>query len=72
MQELLIREMGRRLAQARSVRGLTLEQVSVRSGLAVGYVSQLETGSKRNPTLGALVRLSGALGVSVSFLVGEG
>jgi len=63
--------MGERLAWARNQQGLILQQVSERSGLAIGYISQLEKGAKVNPTIDALARLGKALGVSVAFILGE-
>jgi len=50
---------------------MILQQVSEKSGLAVGYISQLEKGAKVNPTIDALGRLARALGVSVAFILGE-
>jgi transcriptional regulator with XRE-family HTH domain len=63
--------MGERLAWARNQQELILQQVSERSGLAIGYISQLEKGAKVNPTIDALARLGKALGVSVAFILGE-
>lgn len=63
--------MGERLAWARNQQELILQQVSERSGLAIGYISQLEKGAKVNPTIDALYRLGKALGVPVSFILGE-
>lgn len=63
--------MGDRLAWARNQRGLILQEVSNRSGLAIGYISQLEKGAKVNPTIDALKRLAVALGVSMAFVMGE-
>lgn len=63
--------MGERLAWARNQQGLILQQVSERSGLAIGYISQLEKGAKVNPTIDALNRLAKSLGVSVAFILGE-
>lgn len=63
--------MGERLAWARNQQGMILQQVSDKSGLAIGYISQLEKGAKANPTIDALNRLAKALGVSVAFILGE-
>ncbi|MDB4894131.1 MAG: transcriptional regulator [Firmicutes bacterium] len=63
--------LGERLAWARTQQGMTLEDVHARTGLAVGYICQLEGGSKVNPTLNALLALCKALCVPVSFLLGE-
>lgn len=64
-------DLGVRLAWARNQQGMILQQVSERSGLAIGYISQLEKGAKTNPTVSALERLAKALNVSVAFLLGE-
>ncbi len=63
--------MGERLAWARNQQALILQQVSERSGLAIGYISQLEKGAKKNPTIDAVARLAHALEVTVAFLMGE-
>ncbi|HEY3364382.1 MAG TPA: helix-turn-helix transcriptional regulator [Symbiobacteriaceae bacterium] len=63
--------MGERLAWARNQQGFILQQVSEKSGLAIGYISQLEKGAKVNPTIDALNRLAKALGVSLAFILGE-
>jgi transcriptional regulator with XRE-family HTH domain len=63
--------MGERLAWARNQQGLILQQVSDKSGLAIGYISQLEKGAKVNPTIDALARLSKALNVSLAYVLGE-
>lgn len=71
VQEVIGSSMGERLAWARNQQGLILQQVSERSGLAIGYISQLEKGAKVNPTIDALNRLAKSLGVSVAFILGE-
>jgi transcriptional regulator with XRE-family HTH domain len=63
--------MGERLAWARNQQGLTLHKVSDSSGLAIGYISQLEKGTKVNPTLSALQRLAKALCVTEEFILGK-
>jgi transcriptional regulator with XRE-family HTH domain len=71
VQEVQGSSMGERLAWARNQQSLILQQVSERSSLAIGYISQLEKGAKVNPTIDALNRLAKALGVSVAFILGE-
>ena len=61
---------GQRLRSARESRGLTLEQVSELAGLSKAHLSRLESG-ERQASIGALVDLSAALGVSISSLLGE-
>lgn len=64
-------ELALRLQWARVRRGLTLTDVSQRTGLATGYIAQLENGHKGNPTISVILDLSRALNVTVAFLVGE-
>lgn len=59
-----------RARAARLARGLTLSQVSARSGVSVGHLSRLEN-AERLPTVRVLMQLGQALGVSLSDLVGE-
>ena len=59
---------GRNFARLRRDRGLTQEQVEVRSGFSQQYLSSLERG-RRNPTVITLFELSQALGVSPVELV---
>jgi transcriptional regulator with XRE-family HTH domain len=55
----------------RAARGLTLDQLAKRAGLSTAHLSRIESGD-RQPSLGALISLSRALGVSVGALLGEG
>ena len=54
----------------RKSRGLTLQDVADRSGLAKSYVWEIERGVKTNPSISALVALTTALGCSLDDLVG--
>ena len=54
---------GRNFAHLRREKGLTQEDVEVRSGFSQQYLSSLECG-RRNPTVITLYELSQALGVS--------
>lgn len=47
---LVLRDYIRQLKEAREAAGLTLADVSSRSGLAVESLSRLETGAQTNPT----------------------
>ena len=59
---------GRETRRWRQSRGLTLAQVSERSGLNIGYLSQIENG-KAIPSLDALVAIAGAMDVPVAWLL---
>ena len=63
--------LGTRIRAHRTALGLTLAQVAERAGLSQQYVSNLERG-RRNPTLAALRSVAGALGQSVTDLLGNG
>ena len=59
---------GRETRRWRQARGLTLSQVGERSGLNIGYLSQIEN-DKAVPSLDALVAIAAALDVPVAWLV---
>ncbi len=59
----VLREYIRQLKEAREVAGLTLADVSARTGMAVEYLSRLETGAQTNPTWKTLGAYAKALGL---------
>jgi transcriptional regulator with XRE-family HTH domain len=54
----------------RNERGLTQEQVAEKAGVSKNYITILETGSRKSPSLPGLKRLAKALGVPVTELLG--
>lgn len=50
---------------------MTLRALEARSGISNAYLSQLETGKIKEPSLKKLRAIAAAYGVSVSTLVGE-
>jgi len=60
-------DVGREVRRWRQTRGLTLAQVGDRSGLNVGYLSQIENG-KAVPSLDALIAIAEAIEVPVAWL----
>jgi transcriptional regulator with XRE-family HTH domain len=62
---------GRQIRRWRTVRGRTLADVARRSGLNVGYLSQIEN-DKASPSLGCLASIGAALDVPPAwFLMGD-
>ena len=62
---------GAEIRRWRGQRGLTLAQVAVRSGLNIGYLSQIEN-DKASPSLESLAAIGDALDVPIAwFLLGE-
>jgi transcriptional regulator with XRE-family HTH domain len=62
---------GRQIRRWRTERGLTLARVAERSGLTVGYLSQVEN-DKASPSLAVLGQIADALDVSPAwFLMGD-
>jgi XRE family transcriptional regulator of biofilm formation len=53
----------------REENGLTQDTVARRSKVTKPYLSQLETGARKNPSLPVLKRLARALGVPVTALL---
>jgi transcriptional regulator with XRE-family HTH domain len=63
-------EICKRIKASRKAKGITLEQLAQQTGFTKGYLSKVEKSDTAPPvsTLGILAR---ALGVSISFLIGE-
>jgi transcriptional regulator with XRE-family HTH domain len=59
---------GREVRRWRSERGLTLAQVAGRSGLNIGYLSQIEN-DKASPSLDALAAIGAALDVPIAWFL---
>ncbi len=59
---------GARVRQLRTERGLTQTQLARRTGLNVGYLSQVET-DKASPSLETLAALADAFGVPLAWLL---
>ena len=60
---------GARIRALRHDRGLSLETVSARSGLSIGFVSQVERGLS-SPSLKVLTAIGDVLGVGLAGLFG--
>jgi transcriptional regulator with XRE-family HTH domain len=63
-------EVGRRVKLARFRRDMTLKEVAVRSGMSATHISEIERG-RTSPTIGALERISKALGERPAHFVEE-
>jgi transcriptional regulator with XRE-family HTH domain len=61
---------GREMRRWRLERGLTLSQVSARSGLNIGYLSTIEN-DKASPSLAALAAIAAVLEVPAAWLILE-
>ncbi|HWI63504.1 MAG TPA: XRE family transcriptional regulator [Symbiobacteriaceae bacterium] len=59
--------LGTRIRLTRTQKGITLQELSDRSGLSKGFICQLEN-DKASPSLQALEKLAGGLGVPIAFL----
>lgn len=64
------KRVGRMIQRLREEKGLSQRQLASRAGVTNGYISQLEAGDKKNPSLAVLQRLAKALGVPVTELLG--
>lgn len=54
-----------RMKQIRKERGITLTSVSEKTGISVGYLSHLENGTRKNPSIEIMDKIAKALGKSV-------
>jgi len=62
---------GQRVRRVREEKGLTVEDVSQRTGLDSGYLTQVETG-EASPPLGALIRIAKALDMKLGRFISSG
>jgi transcriptional regulator with XRE-family HTH domain len=60
--ERLVRDIGRRIAELRALRGWTQQEFAARLGISVRYLARLERGLQ-NFTVHRLVWLAGSLGI---------
>jgi transcriptional regulator with XRE-family HTH domain len=58
------------LKTLREAKGLTQDQLAKKAGVTEAYVSMLESGKRKAPSLPALQRLAKALGAPVAELLG--
>ena len=57
------------ILRLRAAKGLSQKALAARAKVTQGYIAQLETGTRKNPSLPALKRLAKALGVDVAELL---
>ena len=63
----VLRNLGRRVGELRSAKGLTQAQFAEALDVGIAYVGRVEQG-RQNATVASLVRIVGALGVEISAL----
>ena len=61
--------LGRWIRGLRTAQGLSQRDLGLRAGVTSVYITLLETGQRRNPTVLVAVRLADALGVPVTKLI---
>jgi transcriptional regulator with XRE-family HTH domain len=59
-----------RIRENRKQQGLTMEDLAKKAGFTKSYLSQIEN-TKREPTIGTLVTIANALGISIFSLIGS-
>src|ERR1700736_4139899 len=57
-----LQELVKQLKAAREAKGLTLSDLTERTGMDRSALSKLETGQRSNPTIGTLIRYAEAVG----------
>ena len=63
-------ELGKRIKKIRESKHLTLKNIEAAAGISATHISEIERG-KTSPTLGALVRISRALGKDPAYFIEE-
>ena len=54
-----------RMKEFRIERGMTLEKLSEKTGISIGYLSHLERGTRENPTMCIMEKIAYALDKNV-------
>lgn len=62
--------LGAAVRRVREAKGISQEKLALEAQVDRSYVSHIETG-KNNPAVLTLVKLAGAMGISVADLVGQ-
>lgn len=57
-----------KIRKYRELRGLTLRELALRTGISAGYLSHLERGDRNNPSKDVMENISYSLGVPISRL----
>lgn len=68
--EAIVTAIAARMRELRDARGLSLQDVADRAGIAKSHVWQIEQGKSANPTIATTVGIARALGVSLDYLAG--
>lgn len=55
-----------RMKQIRKEKGITLTSLSIKTGISIGYLSHLENGTRKNPSIEIMDKVANALEKSVS------
>lgn len=66
--ELLTQSLARNVKHWRTVRGFTLDVLAARAGVSRGMLIQIEQ-ARTNPSIGTVVKIGDALGVSITTLL---
>ncbi|WP_053751015.1 helix-turn-helix domain-containing protein [Streptomyces sp. MMG1533] len=66
--DLLTQSLARNVKHWRAVRGFTLDVLAARAGVSRGMLIQIEQ-SRTNPSLGTVVKIGDALGISITTLL---
>ncbi|ACD22516.1 helix-turn-helix transcriptional regulator [Clostridium botulinum] len=53
----------------RELKNLTVSKLSYKSGVAIGYITELENGKYKNPSLQIICKLSKALNITPNDLI---
>lgn len=64
------RNVGSTSYDSKPLLGISPQEVADRAGLTKSHIWDIEAGNARNPTLGAMIGIARALGVSLDYLTG--
>lgn len=61
-----------KIREYRKIEGMTLEEMSGKIGISIGYLCHLEKGTRRNPSTEIMEKVAKILGKSIAEIFFEG
>jgi len=64
-----MKHLGQTIRGIRTAKGMSLSRLAAATGITKSTMSQMETSEDANPTIDTLIKIAGALGISIGNLI---
>lgn len=61
----MLKNFSKKLKTYRKTKGLSLQELSIKTNLSVSYLSLLENGERKNPSLDTLAKIANAFDIDI-------